>query len=119
MNGLSIQLAAAGTVLAASVVAWTWSGPSGAAQAGAMMIPKHEARHPSFKSATAFAVGPAVATADPARKGDRLDGCPGETWPNLSAGCLGAAAEPARTVTVEYRTKPATSVLVRLPAMRD
>jgi hypothetical protein len=58
-----------------------------------------------------------------ARKGDRLDvaakvPCADQTWPNIAGNCLvtqdGAPArQPVRYVTVERRTAPSASELVR------
>jgi|HubBroStandDraft_2_1064218.scaffolds.fasta_scaffold729502_1 hypothetical protein len=58
-----------------------------------------------------------------ARKGDRLDvaakaACAEQTWPNIASECLvtedgTAARRPARYVTVERRTAPSASELVR------
>jgi hypothetical protein len=85
---------------------------------------------------TGAAVGPVVAYAVPAapaageakgdiRKGDLLrmqmdDRCTGAAWPNVPRDCLVADAgatvrKPARTITIEERTTPSTSALVRLP----
>ncbi|MYZ48526.1 hypothetical protein [Propylenella binzhouense] len=115
MKGFDFQLLAAGTVLAASVIAWNWGGQGGSAQAGSILPMKQEARHPGVGLTAADVLSPAVVTAA-AGKADRLSGCGAETWPNVSSACTGRAVPPARTVTVEYRNAPATSVLVRLPA---
>lgn len=66
-------------------------------------------------------IAPAAAKTAAAKKGDRLPArCLGQAWPAIGAECLSRAgmdaAEPVRTVTVEYRTGPATSVLMRMPA---
>ena len=55
-------------------------------------------------------------------KGDLLagPGCGGETWPNVSPGCLamadGSAAPRVRYITVGKQLGEATTVLMRLPA---
>ncbi len=61
-----------------------------------------------------------------AAKGDSLrvkmdDRCTAQTWPNISGDCLVAAnGTPARkavrTITIEERTGPNTSTLIRRPA---
>lgn len=72
------------------------------------------------------ATGGATTLTDGAPKGDSLrfkveDRCAAQTWPNISGDCLVAAnGTPARravrTITIEERTGPNTSTLVRRPA---
>lgn len=68
----------------------------------------------------------AAASTGEVRKGDSLrvnagDRCASQTWPNISSDCLVAAnGTPARkavrTITIEERTGPNTSTLIRRPA---
>ena len=56
-----------------------------------------------------------------ANRGDRVAGldCSRQTWPMISPDCMqgdAPARKPVRTITVETRTAPATSVLTRVPA---
>lgn len=98
------NMLAAGAMIVAGLFTWNLVESTVTAQAAARIaVMKDQSRLPDEAEAESFGA------------------CEGGHWPNVAAACLvsfdGAAVpRAARTVTVEYRSGRAGSVLVRLPS---
>ena len=101
MIALKNNMLAAGAMIVAGLFTWNLVESTVTAQAAARIATmKEQSRLPA--------------------EAEGFGDCGGGRWPNLATACLvsfdGApAAVAARTVTVEYRSGEAGSVLVRLP----